>query len=86
MKFEELGLAEPLLRPRSAGLPRHHQNSSRRHSPGPPGARRAGLRQTGTGKTAAFALPTLQRLGAVDCNIKGRGKNIRIAPYVFRMF
>ena len=44
MKFEDLGLAEPLLRRCRAGLPRHHQDSSRRHSAGPRRARRAGLR------------------------------------------
>ena len=78
MKFEDLGLAEPLLRAVArAGLPRHHQNSSRRHSADPRGARRAGLRQTGTGKTAAFALPTLQRLSRAECHVNGRGRKIR---------
>ena len=63
-------------RPR-AGLPRHHQDSSRRHSADPRRPRRAGLRQTGTGKTAAFALPTLQRLSRAECRVNGRGRKIR---------
>ena len=63
MKFEDLGLAEPLLAP-----------FARRATPPPPKFRPPPFRrsskgatcwaaQTGTGKTAAFALPTLQRLG-----------------------
>ena len=34
------------------------------------------MRQTGTGKTAAFALPTLQRLGRAECRVNGRGRKI----------
>ena len=77
MKFEDLGLAEPLCARWRAGLPRHHRNSSRRHPADPRRPRRAGLRQTGTGKTAAFALPTLQRLSRVECRVNGRGRKIR---------
>ena len=33
--------------------------------------------QTGTGKTAAFALPTLQRFGRAECRVNGRGRKIR---------
>ncbi len=36
-----------------------------------------GCAQTGTGKTAAFALPTLQRLGRNECRVNGRGRKIR---------
>ena len=36
-----------------------------------------GRAQTGTGKTAAFALPTLQRLRRKDCRVNGRGRKIR---------
>ena len=64
MKFEELGLAETLLRAvRGEGYstPTHIQAAA---IPAILEGRDVlGCAQTGTGKTAAFALPTLQRLG-----------------------
>jgi ATP-dependent RNA helicase RhlE len=71
MKFEELGLAEPLLRAvRSQGY----------ETTTPPvmeGRDVLGCAQTGTGKTAAFALPTLQRLARNQSRVNGRGRKIR---------
>ncbi len=63
MKFEELGLAEPLVRAvRSEG----YRTATPIQSKAIPAVLRGrdlmGCAQTGTGKTAAFALPTLQRL------------------------
>jgi ATP-dependent RNA helicase RhlE len=62
--FDQLGLAEPLLRAvREEG---YHTPTPIQLAAVPPvlaGRDLMGCAQTGTGKTAAFALPTLQRLG-----------------------
>ncbi len=63
MKFESLSLCEPLLRSiQSAG----YQNATPIQEQAIPqvleGRDIVGCAQTGTGKTAAFALPTLQKL------------------------
>ena len=65
MSFENLGLSEPLLRAvRAAG----YHTATRIQAQAIPtvldGRDLMGCAQTGTGKTAAFALPTLQRLSA----------------------
>jgi ATP-dependent RNA helicase RhlE len=78
MKFEELGLAETLLRAiqtQGYSIPTKIQAAAI-----PPileGRDLLGCAQTGTGKTAAFALPTLQRLGRAECRVNGRGRKIR---------
>jgi ATP-dependent RNA helicase RhlE len=78
MKFEDLGLAEPLLRSvkgngysiateiQAAAIPAVLE-----------GQDVLGCAQTGTGKTAAFALPTLHRLAQKPCRVNGRGRKIR---------
>jgi len=63
MKFEELGLAEPLVRAvRSEGYRTATPIQSKAIPEVLQGHDLMGCAQTGTGKTAAFALPTLQRL------------------------
>jgi ATP-dependent RNA helicase RhlE len=65
MKFESLSLCEPLLR--SLVLAKHHTPTPIQQQAIPhvlQGRDLVGCAQTGTGKTAAFALPTLQRLMA----------------------
>ena len=64
MKFEELGLAETLLRAvRAEGYTTPTKIQSAAIPAVLQGRDVLGCAQTGTGKTAAFALPTLQRLG-----------------------
>jgi len=78
MKFEDLGLAEPLLRAiRVQGYVATTKIQAEAIPPVLEGRDVLGCAQTGTGKTAAFALPTLQRLGRVECRVNGRGRKIR---------
>ena len=78
MKFEDLGLAEPLLRAvRTQGYLTTTKIQAAAIPPILEGRDVLGCAQTGTGKTAAFALPTLQRLGRVECRVNGRGRKIR---------
>jgi len=78
MKFEDLGLAEPLLRAvRAQGYVATTKIQAEAIPPVLEGRDVLGCAQTGTGKTAAFALPTLQRLGRVECRVNGRGRKIR---------
>jgi ATP-dependent RNA helicase RhlE len=78
MKFEDLGLAEPLLRAiRTQGYPATTKIQAEAIPPALEGRDVLGCAQTGTGKTAAFALPTLHRLSQVVSNVKGRGRKIR---------
>jgi ATP-dependent RNA helicase RhlE len=78
MKFEDLGLAELLLRAVDA---HGYDSPTKIQVDAIPlvlaGRDVLGCAQTGTGKTAAFALPTLQRLGRSPCNVNGRGRKIR---------
>jgi ATP-dependent RNA helicase RhlE len=78
MKFQDLGLTEPLLR--AVGTQGYHAATKIQAAAIPPildGRDVLGCAQTGTGKTAAFALPTLQRLGLAECRVNGRGRKIR---------
>ncbi len=73
MRFEDLRLTEPLLRAvRTAGYcsPTPIQSSAIPHVLA--GRDVLGCAQTGTGKTAAFALPILQRLSAPTKNPQAR--------------
>ena len=77
-KFEHLGLAEPILRAvRAEGYetPTPIQAQAITHVLA--GRDLMGCAQTGTGKTAAFALPTLHRLGQNESRVNGRGRKIR---------
>jgi ATP-dependent RNA helicase RhlE len=65
-RFEDLGLIEPLLRAvKSEGYETPTPIQQRTIRPVADGRDVLGVAQTGTGKTAAFALPILQRLQAV---------------------
>ncbi len=78
MKFEELGLAETLLR--AIGAQGYSAPTAIQALAIPAvlaGRDVLGCAQTGTGKTAAFALPMLQRLGRAECHVNGRGRKIR---------
>lgn len=78
MQFEALGLAEPLLR--AVGAQGYDSATKIQAAAIPPiveGRDVLGCAQTGTGKTAAFALPTLQRLSQKECRVNGRGRKIR---------
>ncbi len=78
MKFEDLGLAEPLLRAvRAQGYPATTKIQAAAIPPILEGRDVLGCAQTGTGKTAAFALPALQRLSRAECRVNGRGRKIR---------
>ena len=75
MKFEELGLAETLLRAvRGEGYSTPTKIQAAAIPAILEGRDVLGCAQTGTGKTAAFALPTLQRLGHGAVQNSGRRK------------
>jgi ATP-dependent RNA helicase RhlE len=75
MKFEELGLAETLLRAvRGEGYSTPTKIQAAAIPAILEGRDVLGCAQTGTGKTAAFALPTLQRLGCTPGPSGGRRK------------
>jgi ATP-dependent RNA helicase RhlE len=79
MKFEELGLAETLLRAVDAeGYCSPTEIQAAAIPPILEGRDVLGCAQTGTGKTAAFALPTLQHLSRAECRVNGRGRKIRV--------
>ncbi len=75
MKFEELGLAETLLRAvRGEGYSIPTKIQAAAIPPILEGRDLLGCAQTGTGKTAAFALPVLQRLSATPHRGTGKRK------------
>ncbi|HVA49208.1 MAG TPA: DEAD/DEAH box helicase [Pirellulales bacterium] len=78
-QFSDLGLAEHLLRAvRDEGY--HTPTPIQAQAIGPvrEGRDLIGCAQTGTGKTAAFALPLLHRLAQKPSNVNGRGRKIRV--------
>jgi ATP-dependent RNA helicase RhlE len=78
-EFAELGLAAPLVRAlRDANYTVPTPIQGRAIPPILGGRNVVGCAQTGTGKTAAFVLPILQRLSAVPSN--GRVRALVVAP------
>ena len=79
MKFADLGLAETLLR--AVEAEGYHTATPVQIAAIPPilaGRDVLACAQTGTGKTAAFALPTLQRLSETPPPAGVRGRKIRV--------
>jgi ATP-dependent RNA helicase RhlE len=79
MTFQELGLAEPLLRAvvcQGYVVPTPIQSQAIPHVMA--GRDLLGCAQTGTGKTAAFALPILHRLTHAGNPRPGAGRRIRV--------
>jgi ATP-dependent RNA helicase RhlE len=79
MRFEELGLSEPILR---AVVAEGYTNPTPIQSKAIPhmlaGRDLLCCAQTGTGKTAAFALPILHRLTQAGNPPRGRGRRVRV--------
>ena len=79
IQFSDLGLAEHLLRAvREEGYQIPTPIQAEAIGPVREGRDLLGCAQTGTGKTAAFALPLLDRLSQKQCNVNGRGRKIRV--------
>ncbi len=77
-QFSELGLDEAILRAvRQEGYETPTPIQNKAIGPVREGRDLLGCAQTGTGKTAAFALPILHRLSQVACEVNGRGRKIR---------
>jgi len=79
MTFEDLGLSAALLKAvktEGYSVPTPIQRQAIGHVL--EGRDLLGVAQTGTGKTAAFALPILQRLGAADGGSRARGRKARV--------
>ncbi|HET6881006.1 MAG TPA: DEAD/DEAH box helicase [Pirellulales bacterium] len=78
-QFSDLGLAEHLLRAvRDEGYQTPTPIQAQAIGPVREGRDLIGCAQTGTGKTAAFALPLLHRLAQKECHVTGRGRKIRV--------
>lgn len=79
IQFSDLGLAEHLLRAvRDEGYQTPTPIQAQAIGPVCEGRDLLGCAQTGTGKTAAFALPLLERLSRQQCHVNGRGRKIRV--------
>ncbi|HWB10924.1 MAG TPA: DEAD/DEAH box helicase [Pirellulales bacterium] len=79
IQFSDLGLAEHLLRAvRDEGYQTPTPVQAQAIGPVREGRDLIGCAQTGTGKTAAFALPLLDRLSQSECTVNGRGRKIRV--------
>jgi ATP-dependent RNA helicase RhlE len=79
IQFSDLGLAEHLLRAvRDEGYQTPTPIQAQAIRPVREGRDLIGCAQTGTGKTAAFALPLLDRLSQRECSVNGRGRKIRV--------
>ena len=77
-QFSDLGLDEPILRAvRQEGYDIPTPIQAKAIGPVRDGRDLLGCAQTGTGKTAAFALPILHRLSRQASQVNGRGRKIR---------
>jgi ATP-dependent RNA helicase RhlE len=80
-RFEDLGLIDPLLRAvRAEGYERPTPIQARAIPPALSGTDVLGIAQTGTGKTAAFVLPILQRLSKASATPRGRVRCLVLSP------
>ncbi|MBQ7859988.1 MAG: DEAD/DEAH box helicase, partial [Faecalibacterium sp.] len=81
MTFEQLNLSAPLLRAvAEAGYTQPSPIQAKAIPPVAAGRDLLGCAQTGTGKTAAFALPMLQRLSAASPRKKGAVRALILTP------
>ncbi len=81
MTFEELNLSQPLLRAVSeVGYTQPSPIQGKAIPPVLEGRDLLGCAQTGTGKTAAFALPMLDRLSAAPARKKGAVRALILTP------
>ena len=81
MTFNELHLSAPLLRAvAEAGYENPSPIQAAAIPPVLEGRDLMGCAQTGTGKTAAFALPMLDRLNAVPARKKGAVRALILTP------
>ncbi len=79
MSFADLGIAEPILRSvLAAGYETPSPIQAQSIPPAMLGRDVLGCAQTGTGKTAAFALPILHRLTLAGNPPKGHGRRVRV--------
>lgn len=78
-QFSDLGLSEHLLRAvRDEGYQTPTPIQAQAIGRVCEGRDLLGCAQTGTGKTAAFALPLLERLSRQPCQVNGRGRKTRV--------
>ena len=81
MTFEQLGLSAPILKAlKEQGYVNPSPIQEKAIPPALTGRDVLGCAQTGTGKTAAFALPMLDRLTAVPAKKKGAVRALILTP------